>query len=176
MTFVNVFNKINAVMKMYQGHNKTACLSQQAISEAFLRLLEEESFDEISVSEICKEAGVSRQTYYSLFGKKENILLYEISRHYPFRTCEKDCSPRHLSSQICDYLDENARFIQLLIDHDSGNLLYTTFYESFCHIENEYVASFMAGGMSSIIQKFVEKGTSRAEVEEIIAQIFIDAK
>ena len=163
-------------MKMYQGHNKTACLSQQAISEAFLRLLEEESFDEISVSEICKEAGVSRQTYYSLFGKKENILLYEISRHYPFQTCEKDCSPRHLSSQICDYLAENARFIQLLIDHDSGNLLYTTFYESFCHIENEYVASFMAGGMSSIIQKFVEKGTSRAEVEEIIAQIFIDAK
>lgn len=163
-------------MKMYQGHNKTACLSQQVISAAFIRLLKEKSFDEITVSDLCKEAGVSRQTFYSLFGKKENILLYEISKNYPFTTCEKNCSISQISSQISDYLKENARFIKLLIDHDNGNLLYDTFYESFLNIEDEYVASFMAGGMSSIIQKFVENETALDQVEEIIARLFEGSK
>jgi AcrR family transcriptional regulator len=52
---------------MYEGCNKTALTSQSAIAEALLNLMKEKPYSKISVSEICKRAGVSRQTFYTLF-------------------------------------------------------------------------------------------------------------
>ena len=49
---------------MYTGDNKTAVLSQQLISDALLSILEEKAFEDISISELCKKAQVSRQTFY----------------------------------------------------------------------------------------------------------------
>ena len=43
---------------MYEGSNKTALLSQKLITEAMLRLLENKTFSEINVSDICREADV----------------------------------------------------------------------------------------------------------------------
>ena len=44
--------------------------TQMTIFEAFENLLKEKSFDDISVSMICKEAGVSRATFYYHFKDK----------------------------------------------------------------------------------------------------------
>ena len=66
---------------MYKGSNKSALLSQKLISEALLRLLESMPFNDISVSDLCREAQVSRQTFYSLFGTKENVVIYELSHN-----------------------------------------------------------------------------------------------
>ena len=64
---------------MYKGSNKSALLSQKLISEALLRLLETMPFNDISVSDLCREAQVSRQTFYSLFGTKDISLITAIS-------------------------------------------------------------------------------------------------
>ena len=52
---------------MYCGKNKTALGSQQQIAKTLLLLLSEKSYQDISMSELCREAGISRQTFYSLF-------------------------------------------------------------------------------------------------------------
>jgi len=49
--------------------------SREYLLEAQLRLLEHKAFDDISISELCETAGVSRQTFYRLYGRKEDILL-----------------------------------------------------------------------------------------------------
>ena len=59
---------------MYQGKNPTAHTSQKLILNAMNLLLTEKEFKDISVSELSCHSGVSRQTFYSLFGKKENDL------------------------------------------------------------------------------------------------------
>ena len=59
---------------MYQGKNPTAHTSQKLILDAMNLLLTEKEFKDISVSELSCRSGVSRQTFYSLFGKKENDL------------------------------------------------------------------------------------------------------
>ena len=51
---------------MYRGNNKVAMASQQRIRKALLALLEREDFDSISTSALCREAAVSRQTFYNL--------------------------------------------------------------------------------------------------------------
>ena len=44
---------------MYEGCNKTAIASQAAIAEALIELMKDKPYSRISVSEICKRAGVS---------------------------------------------------------------------------------------------------------------------
>ena len=58
---------------MYCGCNPTALASQLQISEALVRLMERKGYSEITVSELCRESGISRQTFYTLFHAKENV-------------------------------------------------------------------------------------------------------
>ena len=52
---------------MYQGANKTAITSQNMFADALLTLLKANSYENISISELCTAAKVSRQTFYILF-------------------------------------------------------------------------------------------------------------
>ncbi len=50
--------------------------SYELIMSAFLKLLNEKSFDEITLTEIANNAGVARMTLYRHFKTKEQILIY----------------------------------------------------------------------------------------------------
>ena len=65
---------------MYCGTNKTALSSQNQISCTLLRLMEDVPFSRISISTLCREAGVSRQTFYSLFQSKENVITWTLQQ------------------------------------------------------------------------------------------------
>lgn len=155
---------------MYNGTNKTALTSQQMISDAFFSLLKQKSYSDISVSELCTQAQVSRQTFYTLFETKENIMLYELNHNYTFSLDYSLEEKNALSIQdICylysHYLKENASFIQILIDNHLTELLYQQLYHSICSCKRifqtvskekrEYIALFIAGGMANLTQKFV---------------------
>lgn len=51
--------------------NDSAKTKQQ---QALILLLDEEEFDRISVSKICKEAGVHRSTFYSYYDNQFDLL------------------------------------------------------------------------------------------------------
>ncbi|MBQ9033106.1 MAG: TetR/AcrR family transcriptional regulator, partial [Lachnospiraceae bacterium] len=76
---------------MYEGCNKTAIASQAAIAEALIELMKDKPYSRISVSEICKRAGVSRQTFYSLFASKDNVISFILERKYCFRPQDHEC-------------------------------------------------------------------------------------
>ena len=71
---------------MYCGNNKIALASQKQIMNAFLNLLEMQSFSNISISKICNEAGVSRQTFYKLYESKENVII-DLLTYYRYMRC-----------------------------------------------------------------------------------------
>jgi len=52
--------------------------SRQLIYQAFKKLLENNDFNDITLSEIAEVAGVGRTTLYRHFKEKEDILLYQI--------------------------------------------------------------------------------------------------
>ena len=106
---------------MYEGCNKTALTSQSAIAGALLSLMEEKPYSRISVSEICKCAGVSRQTFYTLFESKDNVIAFELERKYCFRPEEHECCRSSMSLEdICHaysiYITE-CRDILALLDY-----------------------------------------------------------
>ena len=49
--------------------------TKQAVVEALMRLLNKKAMDDISISELAKEAGISRMTFYRNYQVKEDVLL-----------------------------------------------------------------------------------------------------
>lgn len=64
---------------------EAGCIQQEqtraAIAEALLLLLQKEDFSEITVTRICQEAGVARQTWYRNFSSREAAVSYILSQN-----------------------------------------------------------------------------------------------
>lgn len=67
---------------MYQGKNVTAIQSQQWLGEGLVRLMEQEPYSAITIGAICKEADLSRQTFYNVFDSKEEVLRFCLRQQY----------------------------------------------------------------------------------------------
>ena len=172
---------------MYRGSNKTALYSQQQIAKAFILLLRNTPYPSISVSAICKEARVSRQTFYSLFESRENIILYLLDKNLGF-TPGRSCTGRsltleELSREYSRYIADRREFLQLLVRNDIIYLMHECLYQSFIscpiflpgqpRIRREFGAEFIAGGLAGIARIYAENpDASREDLEQIITDLF----
>ena len=161
---------------MYQGSNKTAITSQNMFADALLTLLKTNSYENISISELCTTAKVSRQTFYILFQSKENVVYYIITKNFSFlgRTISKDHKTINLD-QLCDYfigyVNKNTDFLKLLYKNNLLSMLFTNFnncilkyFDIFVispSIEKNFFAGFLAGALTSIIKIYLEEGSPK---------------
>ncbi len=155
---------------MYQGKNPTALSSQKMLLDALNGLLKEKEFKDISVSELCSRSGVSRQTFYTLFGTKENILLYQLEQINDTKPDHEDNSPMKLSD-ICEryarYVTSNYAQLTMYIENELSEVLFTQFYnamsscrQSFVELDSadrEYAAQFMAAGLCRLTQRYIQE-------------------
>ena len=107
---------------MYTGDHKTAKLSQTLITDALLTLLETVPFTDISVSRLCQQAQVSRQTFYSLFGTKENVLLHALETSCCFEPAAQAGGRHHWggqggAQQLHDHVAAHAFYAQAGASH-----------------------------------------------------------
>ena len=58
--------------------NKTAVRSQHMIADALFSLMRRKPFQQISVTEICREAGIGRKTFYRHFEMREDVIEYQL--------------------------------------------------------------------------------------------------
>ncbi|MBP3869578.1 MAG: TetR/AcrR family transcriptional regulator [Faecalicoccus sp.] len=171
---------------MYCGSNKTALTSQEQIADALLRLMSEKPFVEISVSELCKEAGISRQTFYTLFSYRENVVLFTLSERHCCKAPAFHKEPSYLrqfSENYADYIYENRDFLALLVQNNITYLFYNSVYDSLtncdCFIsaasekEKVYKANYIAGALTGIVKSFVRyPDTSKQSLTEIMYHLF----
>lgn len=162
---------------MYCGTHKKALKSQKHLAEALYELMKEKKFSDITVSEICKKAGISRQTFYSLYESRENIIISYLrdNIYSPEAEGEKQ-SDFHLDDfclQFSHYLTENRDTLSLL----SGNGILYLFTESMrramlsCDFfltqlkedDRQYIASFIANGFTGIAEAYIERNAEDSE-------------
>ena len=174
---------------MYEGDNKTAQQSQQRIAEAMLELLREQPFSGLSVSVLCKKANVSRQTFYSLFGTREQVLVFVLQsscRYEPEperRVCRSACF-RDFCRSYSRYIVENREILAMLARNDLMYTLYETQYRSLLDCphfmrgmgpeDRQYLVDFIASGMTSIAQTFVRTGcrADTGTLERVMYRLF----
>ncbi len=174
---------------MYEGTNKTALTSQRAIADCLISLMKEKSYSSISISELCKQAGVSRQTFYSLFSGKDDVISYELEKRYCFRPEDHSCCCKSMTlHNICHaysmYISQKQEFLALLVHSDIMYLMQNSLYRSFMdcrdylpdHSEQDrvYAADFIAGGLTCIARNYVLHDSKRSSdhLEQIIYTLF----
>ena len=199
LTHVNVFvsnifhpQEWNTENDMYQGCNKTALCSQKNIAEGFYELLKEKEYSKITASEICKKSGVSRQTFYSLFASKENIVAFILSKEYAFNPAEecKCCgypTMRELSKGFSSFIVQKGDFLDLLEKNNIIYLMQESLYSSFCcchdtdnseylndSISPDLAIDFITSGLTAIAKYYVKNRSeiSCDQLEDIIYSLF----
>lgn len=59
---------------MNQKENQRVMLTKRLLKDALIRLLNGKSIDEISVTELCRESGINRSTFYHHYGSPYDVL------------------------------------------------------------------------------------------------------
>ncbi|MBE5843749.1 MAG: TetR/AcrR family transcriptional regulator [Butyrivibrio sp.] len=154
---------------MYEGCNKTALSSQKNIADSFIKLLRNEEYSKISISEICKQADVSRQTFYTLFESKENIVAFVLAKHYDFQPaheckCKGTPTLTQLSEAYSKYILSKKEILQLLVKNKIIYMMQCNLYNAFSsckemHFDDDVVvnnitADFLAAGLTIIAKHY----------------------
>ena len=167
---------------MYCGCNPTALSSQLQISRALIRLMAEKPYAAVTVSELCRAAGVSRPTFYSLFSSMENVVLFTLRE----RACQlpRDFggSPlEHLCRGYSRYISDNRDYLKLLAENDVGYLLYDSICDALLQcpdcpgtMDRRYSARFIAGGITGVAREYcvAETPVSADDLYEILMGLF----
>ncbi len=154
---------------MYQGHNRTALSSQKNIGESFIELLRQKEYCKISICEICQNADISRQTFYTLFESKENIVAFILAKQYDLQP-EKDLgchgapTLEQLSQGYSKYILEKQEIIELLAKNNIHYMLWWYLYDTFSKCKDQYyaddpvisgmTADFIAAGLTTIAKHY----------------------
>lgn len=161
-------------MPVYCGCNEKALSSQRAIACALLKLMEAEPYVGISISALCRTAGVSRPTFYSLFGSKDDVVSYILRESHCYAPAPEAGS---CLSSFCmsysEYIAHQRHFLSLLVNNGVGHLLYQSIFDSLmdcgCFLRDADDASrrsatnFTAGALTGVARDYVAREACTAD-------------
>lgn len=64
------------MLKIKKTDNPIAIRSQRLICESFLKIMYEKPYDKITITEVCKNANLVRETFYRNFSSKEAVIKH----------------------------------------------------------------------------------------------------
>lgn len=105
--------------------NPMSVRSKSALAQALLSELMKKELCDISISDITERAGLSRQTFYTNFSKKEDILIFLLNGLFAKYSKQLPAMISTPKNFIIDYLifwDGNKEFISLLFGRGLGYL------------------------------------------------------
>lgn len=108
---------------MAKRENPMAVRSKTALSTALLKAMMSRPFHEISISDIAEKAGLARQTFYTNFSKKEDILHYLIAGlfdHYERQLTGAGLRPDELMVDYFFFWDRHKSFLSLIFRQNLG--------------------------------------------------------
>ena len=170
--------------------------TKKALSDAFIRLLSEKTFDDITVNELCEVADIRRATFYKHYSDKYNFLTeYTRSLRDTFETAIwKSKKPGATKDYYVAYA---KRLVMFISEHSVAinNLLNSSLFPSVMAIivEQNYkdtcerlrastaagmklsasveiVASMCAGGVATTVYNWLRNG-SPIDADQLAEQI-----
>lgn len=155
--------------------NAVALRTQKAISGAFLSLIQERAYEDISVTDICRRADVVRKTFYNNFGSKDDVVHYLINGIFHEMESKIDLrqmSVRHILLMAFGFVLDNRD--ALLLFYERGLIRFAhksiAAYITKEHIltkldENtldarayKYIAAQISAVLISVIETWIENG------------------
>lgn len=161
--------------------------SKNKMTEALLYWMKQEPYAEITVTQICQQAGLVRQTFYRNFESKEAILLYYMDELF-----EQFAANHELSQNLPDlqptlrdcfcFLSETRDFLILLEQNDLFLFMQQSIAKNLDKMVNmawlvqklgnpsleRYLRSYIASVFSCVLKEWVH-GNFAEDVDTLVA-------
>lgn len=140
-------------MNLERKNNK---IVTESITMALIQLMEKKDFNDISITELTKRAGVGRVSFYRNFEDKKDVLRkYLNDIQYEFmlsrKTNRHDSNFTEYITDLFAHLYNYRELAQLLLKADMFYLVKEQFDYVFDHLkttgEEEYALFFLSGGL-----------------------------
>lgn len=98
---------------------------QKQFEQAFLQMLLESDYDDITISDLCRRAGLSRKIFYRLFEKKADIMYSMIDRalmESDYYLPEESVGPGELH-RFFAFWRQKKDLLDALLKHQNSSLL-----------------------------------------------------
>lgn len=166
--------------------------TKKALKKSLEELLQNESFDKLTVSEICENAYVNRVTFYCHYQDKYELLqdfIDDIKNEVVERTLHEFADNKSiegnieifittLTINIIDITVENKSILRAFTNEGNQVAIYmiedfaikelSKLYDEIAKFNNEddtYLIPFIVGGASKIINEWLNRGGSKKDVE-----------
>lgn len=155
--------------------NQRIELTKRLLQEGLLRILNYKPLEKISVTELCRESGINRATFYRHYNMPRDV-LYDMHKmvtneiNQRFFCCEIDDATTYLES-LFSFLYERADLFRLFIhncsDDDllvivsdaltrvSANSNPTTFVSRMDEADLKLILSFLSGGGYYVLRQWL---------------------
>ena len=165
---------------MAKKENQRIILTKRLLQEGLLRLLETKELDKISVTELCRESGINRATFYNHYSSPQDLLAdlelrltEELSNVINSPKFANDI-PRQMEA-VCTHYQENARSILTLARCHADSDLADIFYELNQRVRSQHIASIRSNSADDdsahLISTFLYTGTYHMIREWLVKDI-----
>lgn len=165
---------------MAKKENQRIILTKRLLQEGLLRLLEIKELDKISVTELCRESGINRATFYNHYSSPQD-LLSDLEQRLTDELSVVTSNPKYandISRQleaVCTYYQENSRSILILARCHADSDLADIFYDLNQKVRNQHMASILSNSSDKesahLISTFLYTGTYHLIREWLIKDI-----
>jgi AcrR family transcriptional regulator len=145
--------------------------SKEMIADAFVRLLQDYDYDDLTLSQIADEAKVNRMTLYRHFKTKEKIILYQAEKTFKEQEAQAAGQPKPFQEFIrrrLEWVQDLPQLPVLLRSREIEELLEGFSVASYRSPleqaigkrieEDPYLFHFYFGGVSRIIREWLKGG------------------
>lgn len=155
---------------------RTNKFSKKCFFEALLQLYHQKPYQEIQISEICREAGYNRSTFYRIYSSKEALLLDGFKEEYmmgyyqtvpPIATDSPDVYIRNVELLFA-FIRKKPDFFLMMRDAHLVNEMYLLFREAYPYDSTKdelalYTRNFLAAGYLSVIYGWLDDGMKQSD-------------
>ncbi len=143
---------------------------RESLQHALILIMNKKAFASITITELCRKAGVSRMAFYGNYRSKEE-LLKRIVLESVERLLEKIGSPFRESTdiswyeQMFDCIKEDEFYLKTIFNAGFKHEYLSIMNELVLHnptvtTENKYLRIIWSGGMANVIIQWIEDGAA----------------
>lgn len=140
-----------------------------SLTEALLQLMEHKKLNEISISELCEKAGVSRISFYRNFDYTSDILTsylsFGLEKWWTENNSTVDIneSPQDFWKKLFSHLKKNERIIKLIYASNESIILKNIIFKSCgpsstCDEPEAYARAMLAGTIFGYTDEWIKRG------------------
>lgn len=157
--------------------NQRIALTKRLLKESLIRLMKNKNIQNISISELCKDAGINRTTfynhYYTPYGVLKEIeenMIDDMQNILKDKTEQNDWTFKARVEVICNYLKSNSETAKLLFKNNSTESEFTNrlfqipkeYLGNYKYFSDDYdqtsqflITSFLKSGIYNLVQSWL---------------------